>query len=119
MPAWPAPPVPKAYERYPKIVPLPSGMSIEMIQRTSTHLDIFFLDSHGERTQIPAHLELVNCADMRPVTSYAIQPDMPYSMWKILKSERYALVDLDAGEIVYHLKFRWDVRVIPSDPPEA
>ena len=56
---------------------------------------------------------------MRPVTSYAIQPDMPYSMWKILKSERYALVDLDAGEIVYHLKFRWDVRVIPSDPPEA
>lgn len=108
----PAPRVPTAYEHHTKIYPIQSGISIQIVPRSSTHLDLFFLDQTGERVQIPSHLELINSADMRPVSTYSIQPDMPYSMWTILKSERYALVDLDAGKVIHHLKFRWDIRVI-------
>ncbi|VDB84882.1 unnamed protein product [Peniophora sp. CBMAI 1063] len=112
IPQPPPPPAPKAYEYHVKIVPIPSSdLSLELIQRSSTHLDIFILDKDGTRVQIPPHLELVDAVDMRPVESCAIQPDMPYSMWSIVKSERYALVGLDAGAVICHLKFRWEVRV--------
>lgn len=107
--------VPAAYELRTQILPISPGIRIEIVPRDSSRLDIFFLNEKDARIQIPANLELVKSSDMRPVRTCCIQPDMPYSMWSgILKSERYALVDLDSGKVLYQLKFRWDVRVITS-----
>ncbi|KZV74488.1 hypothetical protein PENSPDRAFT_749241 [Peniophora sp. CONT] len=106
--------VPTAYERRSKAIQIDSGLFIEIVPRSPTDLDVFCLNARNERIQIPKHVELINCADLRPVTSYAIRPDMPCSMWTIEKSERYALVNLDDGKIMRHFKFRWEVREISA-----